>query len=103
MTHCQISSEPGFGAYQSLAEKIKVPFFGTLSSFCSFEGSRAMSKPTPNPGRHQTPIETVSNIDFRTLTRFLTSHIGGVAKGCGLSNGRSRSYREIKLLLSAGK
>ena len=56
----QISFKPGFGAYQSLAQKIKVPFPGFSPSFCSFEGSRAISKPAPNPGTHQTPVETLS-------------------------------------------
>ena len=57
----QISFEPGFGAYQGLAQKIKVPFSGFSPSFCSFGGSRAISKPAPNPGTHQTPVETLSD------------------------------------------
>ena len=55
-----LSFEPGFGAHQGLAQKIKVPFSRISSSFCSSEGSRAISKPVPNPGTHQTPVETLS-------------------------------------------
>ena len=57
LSRAQISFQPGFGAYQGLAQKIKVPF---SRIFCSFEGSRAISKPAPNPGTHQTPVETLS-------------------------------------------
>ena len=39
----------------------KCPFPGFSPSFCSFEGSRANSKPAPNPGTHQTPVETLSD------------------------------------------
>ena len=57
----QISFEPEFGAYQGLAQKIKVPFFQDFSpSFCSFQGLRANSKPAPSPGTHQTLVETLS-------------------------------------------
>ena len=35
---------------------------GLSPSFCSSEGSRAISKPAPNPGTHQTPVETLSEI-----------------------------------------
>ena len=49
----KISFEPGFGAYQSLAQKIKAPF-SRIFSFFSFEGLRAISKPAANPGVHQT-------------------------------------------------
>ena len=52
----QISFEPGFGAYQGLAQKRKVPLQGFCAYFCSFEGSKAVSKPAPNPGTHQTPV-----------------------------------------------
>ena len=56
-----ISFEPGFGAYEDLAQKIRVPFSRIFSFFlCSFEGSRAISKPAPNPSVHQTPVETLS-------------------------------------------
>ena len=58
----QISCEPGFGAYQGLAQKIKVPFSRIFPSFCSSEGSRAISKPEPNPGTHQTPVEMLSEM-----------------------------------------
>ena len=38
----------------------KVSFPGSSPSFCSSEGSRTISKPAPNPGAHQTPVETPS-------------------------------------------
>ena len=57
----QICFEPGFGAYQGLAQKVKVPFLGVLC-FCSSEGSRAKTKPAPNPGTHQSPVETLSEV-----------------------------------------
>ena len=41
--------------------KQKRPFSGLSPSFSSFEGSRAISKPAPNPGTHQTPVETLSD------------------------------------------
>ena len=57
----QISFEPGFGACQGLAQKIKAPFSLVFRfSFLSFEGARAISKPAPNPGTHQAPVETLS-------------------------------------------
>ena len=59
-----VSFEPGFAAYQSLAQKIKVSFFRFFSFFLQFEVSRAISKPAPNPGTHQTPVETLAR---RTL------------------------------------
>ena len=31
-----------------------------FQDFSSFEGPRAISKPAPNPGAHQTPVETLS-------------------------------------------
>ena len=49
----QISFEPGLGAYQGLAQIIKVPFS---------EGSRAISKPTPSPGTHQNLVEGLSDM-----------------------------------------
>ena len=52
-----------FGAYQGLAQKMKVPFSRISAYFCSFEGSREISKPAPNPGTHQTPVETLSDFD----------------------------------------
>ena len=66
-----LSFEPGFGAYQDLAQKTQVPFCTNFCAyFCSFEGSRAISKPAPNPGTHQTPVETLS--DF-LVNLFLTN------------------------------
>ena len=41
--------------------KLKCPFPRFSPSFCSFEGSRAISKPAPNPGTRQTPFETLSD------------------------------------------
>ena len=52
----QISFEPGFGAYQGLAQKIKVPFsriFSVFLQFCGFEGdfrTRAKPRYAPNSG-----------------------------------------------------
>ena len=52
----QISFEPGFGAYQSLAQKIKVAFsriFSFFLQFCGFEGdfkTRAKPRCAPNSG-----------------------------------------------------
>ena len=40
--------------------KWKCPFPRLSAYFCSFEGSRAISKPAPNPGTHQTLVETLS-------------------------------------------
>ena len=37
----------------------KCPFPSFSPSFCSFEGLRAISKPVPIPGTHQTPVENV--------------------------------------------
>ena len=54
----QISFKPGLGAYQSLAQKIKVAFSRIFSFFLQFEGFRPISKLAPNPGTHQTPVET---------------------------------------------
>ena len=52
----QISFEPGFGAYQNLALLFKgfqfIPY--------SCEGSRANTKPAPNPGTHESPAESLS-------------------------------------------
>ena len=62
-----ISFEPGFGAYQGLAQKIEVPFSRIFRLFLQFEGSRANSKPAPNLGAHQTPAETLS--EYRRLAR----------------------------------
>ena len=41
--------------------KYKSPFPGFSGYFCSFEGSTAISKPAPNPGTHQTLVETLSD------------------------------------------
>ena len=52
----QISFEPGFGAYQGLAQKIKVPFFRIFSFFLQFRGfegdfkTRAKPRYAPNSG-----------------------------------------------------
>ena len=52
----QMSFEPGFGAYQSLAQKIKVPFamiFFFFLQFGGFEGdvkTRAKPRYAPNSG-----------------------------------------------------
>ena len=58
--HVRSLFSQGLGAYQSVAQKIKVPFPGFSPSFCSFEGLRAISKPEPNPDTHQTPVEMLS-------------------------------------------
>ena len=39
-----------------LAQEIKVPFPGSSAYFCSCEGSRARTKPVPNPRTHQSPV-----------------------------------------------
>ena len=62
----EISFDPGFGAYQSLVQEIKVPFPGFSPSFCNFEGSRAISKPTRNAGMYQTSAETLAEVMFWT-------------------------------------
>ena len=55
-TDFQISFKPGFGAYQSLAQKIKVPFsriFSFFLQFWGFEGdfkTRAKPRYAPNSG-----------------------------------------------------
>ena len=49
----QISFEPGLGAYQGLAQKMKVAFSRIVASLCRSEGSRAKPNPAPNPGTHQ--------------------------------------------------
>ena len=46
----QISSEPGFGAYQSLAQKIKVPFSRILCLFLQFGGLEGDFKTRAKPG-----------------------------------------------------
>ena len=52
----QISFEPGFGAYQGLAQKIKVPFSRIFSFFLQFLGfkgdfkTRAKPRYAPNSG-----------------------------------------------------
>ena len=38
----------------------KCPLPGFSPSFCSSEGSRTISKPAPNPGTHETQVETLS-------------------------------------------
>ena len=55
----QISFEPVLGAYQSLAQVSKVPFSRIFSFFLQFWGFEGEFKPTPNPGAHQTPVETL--------------------------------------------
>ena len=60
----QMSFEPGFGACQSLPQTIKAPF-SRIFSLCSFEGSRPVSKPAPNPATHQTLIATLSENSTR--------------------------------------
>ena len=55
-----------------------IPEFGTenksalsrvFSFFCSFERSRAISKPAPNPSAHQIPVETLSKNKARKIRK----------------------------------
>ena len=41
--------------------EIKVPLSIIFSFFLQFEGSRAISKPAPNPGTYRTLVETLSD------------------------------------------
>ena len=56
LLHTRVWCIPEFGA-----ENKKCPFQDFSPSFCSFEGSRAIPKPAPNPGTHQTRVETLSD------------------------------------------
>ena len=87
----QISFEPWFGAYQGLAQKMKAPFSMISGYFRSFEGSRAISKPEPNPGTHQTPVATLS--EGRGLRRGLRT---GSKKGLWRRHleGRNTSFQD---------
>ena len=62
------------------AENKSGPFPGFSPSFCSFEGSRAISKPLRNPATRQTPVETLSEIRGWSL-RF-------VLRGASVGNGQ---------------
>ena len=64
----QISFEPGFGAYQTEfgAENKSALFQDFLLVSAVWKGSRAISKPAPNIGTHQTPVETLS--EYQTLS-----------------------------------
>ena len=46
---CQISFEPGFGAYQRLAQKIKVSFSKSFSFFLQFGGFEGVFKTRAKP------------------------------------------------------
>ena len=99
-----LSFEPGFGAYQSLAQKMKVPFSMISLSFCSFEGSSPISKPAPNPGTHQTPVETLAeavlHCDLRVRWKVASDLRFGAAISepetpsfCGISGDLGPSHR----------
>ena len=83
---------PEFGA-----ENIKCPFPGFSPSSCSFEGSRAISKPRPYPDTHQTPVETLSN------KRGVFRGLGGGGWGRGLAQchwGRWQIYENLGFPIS---
>ena len=60
--HTRVWRIPGFGA-----ENASALFQDFLLISFSFERSRAISKPAPNPGTHQTPVETLSERSSQLL------------------------------------
>ena len=86
---------PEFGA------KIKVPFTG-IFSFCNFGGSRAISKPAPNPSMHQTPVEMLSEREipiFFAPRRVYTNQPIGHSTNWGAPLGRQQQGSDQLALL----